>query len=313
MRGVVLTGFSGFDSVSVGELPDPSPGDGEVVVKVAAAGVGAWDAKTAFGVFAQAHGNAGFPQVLGWDVAGTVDVGDSGGRWHPGDEVLGFVHQPWAHQGSFAEKMVIPADHLARRPAGLDPVIAGATPVIALTAEQAVRAGGVAKGATILVLGAAGNLGTLILQMAAAEGARVIASIRPEQADTVRALGASDVVDRDGSVPDQVHAIVPGGVDGLIDLVGAQAWKPAIGAVRQGGYFASTVSQELPDPALGLTSTYIWVQPDMERLESLAERVASGELTIHVGEKVPMAGGPDAVRRAGEGKTNGRLVLVPQG
>src|SRR4051812_46982797 len=115
MRGVVLTGFTGFDSVVVDDVPDPTPSDGEVVIRVDAAGVGAWDAKSAFGVFAQAGGNAAFPQVLGWDFAGTVDVGDSAGQWHPGDAVLGFVHQPWARMGSFAERMVVPADRLALR------------------------------------------------------------------------------------------------------------------------------------------------------------------------------------------------------
>jgi NADPH:quinone reductase len=309
MRAVALTAFSGFDSLTVAELPDPTPAAGEVLIAVDAAGVGAWDAKTPFGVFAMAGGNATFPQVLGWDFTGTVEIGDAGGRWHPCDKVLGFVHQPWARMGSFAEKMVVPADRVALRPAGLDPAVAAATPVTTLTADLAVKTAAAGPGTTILVLGGAGSVGGLVVQMAAAAGARVIASIRPEQEETVRALGATDVVDRSGSVPDQVQAITGGGVDALIDCVGPQAWKPAVPAVRRGGRFASTVSQEAPDESLGLTFTYLWVPNDTATLATLAERVAAGALTVRVGEVLPLSAGPDALRRAGSGGLEGRLVL----
>ncbi len=311
MRAVVLNAFTGMDGVTVAGLPDPTPGEGEVLIRVEAAGVGAWDAKTPYGVFAQAGGNAAFPQVLGWDVTGTVEVGDSTGRWQSGDRVLGFVHQPWSRMGSFAELMVIPADRLASRPDGLDPAVAGATPVVSLEADLAVRNAVTGPGTTVLVLGAAGSVGGMVVQLAAEAGARVIASIRPEQSETVRALGATDVVDRSGSVVDQARAIAPGGVDALIDTVGPQAWKPAVGAVRSGGRFASTNSQEMPDASLGLTSTYIWVPNDTDRLAILAERVASGSLSVRVGEVLPITAGPDALRRAGEGKLDGRLVLTP--
>ena len=311
MRAVVLNAFTGFDGVTVAEVPDPTPGDGEVLIRVEAAGVGAWDAKTPWGVFAAAGGNPSFPQILGWDVAGTVEAGDAAGRWHPRDRVLGFVHQPWSKMGSFAERMVIPADRLAPRPAGLDPAVARATPVVSLTADLAVRTAVMGPGTTVLVLGAAGSVGSLVVQLATAAGARVIASIRPEQAETVRALGATDVVDRSASVPEQVAAIVPGGVDAVIDLVGPQAWKPAVKAVRRGGRFASTVSQEMPEQSLGLTSAYLWVPNDVDRLAALAERVASGALRVRVAEALPLTAGPDALRRAGEGKLDGRLVLSP--
>ena len=213
--------------------------------------------------------------------------------------------------GSFAERMVIPADRLAPRPAGLDPAVAGATPVVSLTADLAVRTAVTGPGTTVLVLGAAGSVGSLVVQLATSAGARVIASIRPEQAETVRALGATDVVDRNASVPEQVAAIAPGGVDAVIDLVGPQAWKPAVEAVRRGGRFASTVSQEMPEQSLGLTSAYLWVPNDVDRLAALAERVASGALRVRVAEALPLTAGPDALRRAGEGKLDGRLVLTP--
>jgi NADPH:quinone reductase-like Zn-dependent oxidoreductase len=309
MRAVALTAFNGFDSVTVTDLPDPTPGADEVLITVDGAGVGAWDAKTPFGVFAMAGGNAKFPQVLGWDFTGIVEIGDGGGRWHVGDAVLGFVHQPWAKMGSFGERMVVPADRLALRPAGLDPAVAAATPVTTLTADLAVRSVAAGPGTTILVLGGTGSVGGLAVQLAAAAGARVIASVRPEQGKAARDLGATDVIDRNGSIPDQVHALVDSGLDGLIDTVGPQAWTPAIAAVRRGGKFASTI-QQMPDESLGLTSTYVWVPNDPGRLSALAEQVASGSLSVRVGEVLPLTAGPDALRRAGEGKLDGRLVLA---
>src|SRR5580692_7322386 len=141
MRAFVLTGFDGPSATALTEVADPVTGDDSVLVAVQAAGVGAWDAQTSRGAFAGAGGLTTFPQVLGWDFAGTVTrVGTGVTGWQPGDPVLGFSPQPWTGAGAFAEAIAVPASALARRPDGLAVEAAAALPVSILTADLAVRA-----------------------------------------------------------------------------------------------------------------------------------------------------------------------------
>jgi NADPH:quinone reductase-like Zn-dependent oxidoreductase len=236
MRAFVLTGFDGPSATALTEVADPVTGDDSVLVAVQAAGVGAWDAQTSRGAFAGAGGLTTFPQVLGWDFAGTVTrVGTGVTDWQPGDPVLGFSPQPWAGAGAFAEAIAVPASTLARRPAGLAVEAAAALPVSVLTADLAVRAavpdagaGTPAAAPSVLILGAAGGVGRLATQLAVAAGAVVIASVAADQAAMATALGATLVVDRSESVADQVLSR-HGQVDAVIDLVGPAA-RAAIGA-----------------------------------------------------------------------------------
>src|ERR1700729_2055067 len=141
MRALVLTSFDGPSATVLTEVAAPVTGDGSVLVAVQASGVGAWDAQTSRGAFAGAGGLTTFPQVLGWDFAGTVTrVGTGVTDWQPGDPVLGFSPQPWAGAGAFAEAIAVPASALARRPDGLAVEAGAAVPASILTADLAVRA-----------------------------------------------------------------------------------------------------------------------------------------------------------------------------
>ena len=146
-----------------------------------------------------------FPQVLGWDFAGVIaSVGSSVTDWEAGDRVLGFSPQPWTGIGVIADLVVLSPFLIAALPAELD-FIAGATlPVTSLAAQQIVDAGGLQDGTTALVIGAAGAVGGLVVQLGRTRGARLIASVGSADFGHGRDLGAADAVDRAGDVAAQV-------------------------------------------------------------------------------------------------------------
>ena len=321
MRALVLTSFDGPSATVLTEVAAPVPGDDSVLVAVQAAGVGAWDAQTSRGAFAGAGGLTTFPQVLGWDFAGTVtSVGTGVTDWQPGDPVLGFSPQPWAGAGAFADAIAVPASALARRPDGLAVEAAAALPVSILTADLAVRAAlpdaVLATGAgtpaaaapSVLILGAVGGVGRLATQLAVAAGAVVIASVAADQAAMATALGASLVVDRSEPVADQVLS-KHGPVDAVIDLVGPAARAGIGAAIQDGGRFVSTVPYgDTPDER-AIASTSVQVQPNGARLAELAALAADGELRIAAGQLIPFAEAARALADVEAGGAPGKVVL----
>jgi NADPH2:quinone reductase len=320
MRALVLTGFDGPSATALTEVADPVTGDDSVLVAVQAAGVGAWDAQTSRGAFAGAGGLTTFPQVLGWDFAGTVTrVGAGVTDWRPGDPVLGFSPQPWAGAGAFAEAIAVPASALARRPDGLAVEAAAALPVSILTADLAVRAavpdavlaagaGPPATAPSVLILGAVGGVGRLATQLAVAAGAVVIASVAADQAALATALGATIVVDRSGSVADEVLSR-HGQVDAVIDLVGPAARAGIGAAIKDGGRFVSTVPYGDTPGERAIDSTSIQVMPNGARLAELAALAADGELRIAVGQVIPFAEAARALADVEAGAGSGKVVL----
>ena len=309
MRAVVLNSFSGPAATSVADIAEPQPGPGQVVVAVEAAAVGAWDLQTTNGAFTGMGGRADFPQVLGWDFTGTVAaVGPGVEAWQPGEAVLGFTAQPWTGAGAFAELVTVDAAGITARPSSVTVAQAAALPVSGLTADLAVTAAALSAGDTVLVLGATGGVGSLVVQLARRAGARVIASVGPDQEKRALELGADGVVDRSRPVADQVREAY-GQVEAVIDLVGPAAWTDAVGAARRGGRFVTTVPAGTPSAELGLLDTTIGVQPDGPRLAELVALVGRGELTSAIGDVVPLSELPQHLLRLEQGAIAGKLVL----
>jgi NADPH:quinone reductase len=161
---------------------------------------------------------------------------------------------------------------------------------------------------SVLILGAVGGVGRLATQLAVAAGAVVIASVAADQAETATALGATLVVDRAGSVADQVLSR-HGQVDAVIDLVGPAARAGIGAAIKDGGRFVSTVPYgDTPDER-AIDSTSIQVLPDGARLAELAARAADGELRIAVGQVIPFAEAARALADVESGAGPGKVVL----
>lgn len=313
MRALTLTSFGGLDGVVLTDVAEPEMPDDAVTVRVHAVALAKWDVTTTEGVFVAMGGMTTFPQVLGWDFAGVISsAGSSVAGWEPGDRVLGFSPQPWTGIGVIAELVVLPPSMIAALPAELD-FIAGATlPVTSLTAQQIVDAGGLRDGTAALVIGAAGAVGGVVVQLGRDRGARMIASAGSADFGRVRDLGAADAVDRAGDVAAQVKDLVPEGVDVTIDLVGPAVWQSALAATRTGGRLITTSGPgSLPDVERGITALPVKVQPDAASLTSLAERYANRSLTMTttVAGVFPLPRARQALEAVSRGKGREKYVL----
>jgi NADPH:quinone reductase-like Zn-dependent oxidoreductase len=287
------------------ELPDPpSPGSGQILVAVEAAGVGAWD-----GLLNGAGWDVGLrpPAALGVEGAGRVlAVGADVDVFAVGDRVLAHEAPLPGASGFWAERVLLTAAHAAPCPSRLESVHAAALPVSGLTAWQALAMLGLGRGQRLLVTNGAGNTGSLAIQLAAAMGVEVTATASASATDRLRGLGAAQVVDyHDPNWPDQVR----GGFDGALIAADGTA-TTALLLVRDGGRLCSLTS-DAPAPQRAITSTDLYVRPDADQLARLAEQL--GEGTLHLTpEPLPLREGPAAFTRVAAGRAGGRkIVLIP--
>ncbi|MET7995744.1 NADP-dependent oxidoreductase [Amycolatopsis sp. NPDC005232] len=290
------------------DLPEPDgPGPEEVLVEVAAAGVGNWD-----GIVRDGAWNVGLtpPMALGVEVAGTVvAVGSRVTNLRPGDEILGHP-VPLRHQGCWAERLVVDADLLVLKPLGVPWDTAAAFPVPALTAEQVLSESlKVAENETLLVHGAGGTTGGLAVQLAALRGVRVIATSGPSSTARVLRAGATEVVDyHDSSWPDRVRELTGGvGVDAAVNAVSGGSADTVL-ALRAGGRMA-TITGDPPAAERGISVADVYVRPDSAQLEELCLLLGDGRLTLSVGATLPLAEAATALERAVSGAKGGPVVL----
>ena len=324
MRAIVAPAPGEPELLELREVPRPSPGPGEVLVRVAAAGVNPVDAKTRSGAGASRFlGDDGFPWIPGWDLAGTVvEAGFGVARFGVGDRVFGTVGFP-RPAGAYAEYAVAHVSQLSRSPRSLDDVHAAALAMGGLTAWQAlVDAGGLETNQRVLITAAAGGVGHLAVQIAADLGAHVIAVASPENEGFVRGLGAHEVVDRtaDGTGDARGEAggtgrtgwaagIEP--VDLVLDCFGGPARSPALSTVRSGGTIVTlpTAGDREPAPE-GVADPTVFVAPDGLELQLLTGSVERGALRPHVSETVPLADAARAHELIASGGTRGKIVLT---
>ncbi|PZF86652.1 NADP-dependent oxidoreductase [Jiangella anatolica] len=309
MRAITIGDFGA--APALGELPRPEPEAGEVLVRVRASSINGFDAATAAGML-QGLMEHRFPVVLGKDFAGTVEaVGAGVTRFGIGDDVFGVVMKPFLGDGGLGEYVVVAEEYgLARLPGGLDHATAGALGLAGTAALNAVDAVAAAAGHSVLVSGASGGVGALAVQLAAARGATVIATARPgEEAELVRELGATQVVDHTGDLPAQVRAIAPGGVDAVVHLAGDPAALAAL--LVAGGRLASTLGVG-PDAVArpDVTAVSVMADPAAATLETLAAEVAAGRLRVPITRTYALADVPQALADFGAGAVGKFAVTV---
>jgi NADPH:quinone reductase-like Zn-dependent oxidoreductase len=295
------------------ELTAPgSPASDELVISVYAAGVGNWDEIVRVGGWDVGRRP---PLALGVEAAGVVaEVGDDVSALAPGDEVL--THPvPLRHQGAWAERLVAPAALVARKPAAVPWETAGAFPVPALTADQALaEVAPVPAGEWVLVHGAGGATGGLVVQLAAARGATVIATAGPGSGERVRGYGATVVVDyHDRDWPARVRDRTPGG-RGVVAAVNTARGgaATALGAVADDGRLA-TMTGDPPAAERGITVADVYVRADGTRLAALADALAGGLLSLRVAARLPLEDAATGLEDAVVGRAAGAIVLLPRG
>jgi NADPH:quinone reductase-like Zn-dependent oxidoreductase len=275
----------GPPSLIVLEDLDATPlGPGQVLVKVAAAGVGNWDALVRTG---RSGLPLSLPLTLGAEVAGVIQAVGEGNRAHlaPAQAVYGSTSS--LYTGGYAEYAICSANMLAPKPQELTSVQAASLPVAAVMAWQmVVEHARVAAGQTVVVHGAAGNVGAFAVQIACARGAKVTGTVREEKdEETVRALGATRVIK---NVEDYARLIKA--ADVVIDTVGGRSQASLFSIVRSGGLLVSSVSQ--PDRAVAAEAQirvdYFIASVTTAALCEITKLLEAGQLRVRVGVTLPL-------------------------
>jgi NADPH:quinone reductase-like Zn-dependent oxidoreductase len=278
---------------------------------VHAASVNPTDTSLRNGARADAQRETPSPYIPGMDAAGVIDeIGpDTDTDLAVGDAVMVMVI-PSASHGAYRESIVLSADSLVRAPANATHVEAATLPMNGLTARQSLDQLALEPGQTIAVTGAAGCYGGYVVQLAKAEGLRVIADASEADEQLVRDLGADIVVPRGDDIAMQIRTAAPDGVDGLAD--GAVQRELAVGGVRDGGAFTSVRGWE-GSGERGITFHRTSVRTYDHRadlLNQLRQQAEDGVVTLRVAATYAPEEAAEAHRRLEAGGTRGRCVIV---
>jgi len=289
MKAARIDRFGGPEVVEVQDVPVPSPGAGEVLVRVAAAGVAPWDAIIREG---KSKVSPPPPLTLGSDVAGKVErVGAGVTEFRTDDLVYGVTNPQFV--GAHAEYAICNAGMIAPRPRRLSALDAASAPVIAVTAYQMLFEHANAKnGDRVLITGAAGNVGGYAVQMSVSAGIDVIAVARAKDQPILRSLGVDAVVDPGGR--DFEHGLPK--VDAILDLVGAETVERCLGVLKPGGKLVTVVTQHPAPKRTGVETIFFYAEVTTARLRVLTEMFESGRITARVGSVLPL----EQARRAHE-------------
>jgi NADPH:quinone reductase-like Zn-dependent oxidoreductase len=322
VKAVVQDTYGSADVLELRDVEDPVVGEQDVLVRVFAAGCGpdVWHIMTGRPYMARLVLGFRRPKIRirGWDVAGTVEaVGASVEGLGPGDEVMGTV------EGSFAELAASRIDTLVSKPARLGFAEAAAVPVSGTTALQAVwDHGKVTAGQTVLVIGAAGGVGSFAVQIAKAFGAKVTGVCSPSKVELVQSIGSDDVVDytsenfTDGSrrwdviidtagrrpLSEVRRALAPKGTLVIVGGDGGGPWT--------GGFFRGVLRAPVLSLFVGQRLRAVNAKVNQERLRALTELIESRKLTPVIDRTYPLAEAPDAVRYLADGHPRGKIVIT---
>jgi NADPH:quinone reductase-like Zn-dependent oxidoreductase len=305
MRAFTLDSF-GAQPALRDDIPEPHVGDKALLVRVHASSVNPVDVFIAAGALKDMAEHE-FPVILGRDFAGVVEqVGSGVSRYQVGDEVFGFVlhANPTVHDGSWAELITVPEDNLvAAKPRSLDFALAGAAPLAAITAIAAFDALTPAAGETVLVVGATGGVGSFFVQLAAGAGANVVAPALPEDEDYLRALGVTEVVDRNADVAAAVRERRANGVDAILDVASP---APETSLLKEGGRVASPIGAAGEGPG----RFNIMAEPTPANLQRLAELLDAGTLRVPIQRSYRLEEAGEALQDLPGNHTQGKLSVT---
>ncbi|WP_327695769.1 NADP-dependent oxidoreductase [Streptomyces sp. NBC_00459] len=329
MRAFVVTKYK--EPLQEADVPEPTVGEHDVLVRVEAAGLNPLDEKIRAGEFKQVLPYK-LPLILGNDVAGTViSVGAAVRGFRPGDEVYARPHQD--RIGTFAERIAVAEDDLALKPASINMDEAGSLPLAALTAWQAlVERGKVRPGQKVLIHAGAGGVGSIAIQLAAHLGAHVATTASGSNADFVRALGADTVIDYRTQDFEQLLT----GYDLVLDSIGGETLAKSLRVLKPGGK-AIGISGP-PDPAfareaglnplmrlavaalsgkirrqakkLGVTYEFLFMRASGDQLRQITTLIDQGVVRPVVGKVVGFDQTPQALRSLSQGGIRGKAVIA---
>lgn len=307
MNAVVMKQYGDGGVLRVEEVARPAPGEHEVLVRVAAAGVNPLDWLVRAGYLKERIPYE-FPLIVGSDVAGVIAAtGPKSSRFQAGDAVFGL--QNIMKLGGYAEYVTFHEEDLAPKPASLSFVEAASVPMAALTSWNAlIRLGDIQAGERVLIHAGAGGIGTFAIQLAKAMGALAITTASERNHPFLKDLGADQVIDYQ---KEDFAAALSEPVDLALDTVGGEVLRKSFDAVKPGGKLVSLVQQ--PDGELakarGVQAHYVFVQPDGQRLGELGRWIDEGKIKTVVRHTLPLAQAAKAHQQSETRHTAGKIVL----
>jgi NADPH:quinone reductase-like Zn-dependent oxidoreductase len=306
MKAIQIHSYGDVDVLTYEEVPDPQPGPGEVLVRVAAAGVNPLDWKIRSGALAHAM-PVHFPFILGWDVSGIIaSIGEGVTEFQPGDKVFGLLDPQ--RTGAYAELVIAAAALLSFVPDGLDLVDAAAYPMSSLTGISLIELGLHSKaGQKVLVTGALGGVGRAAIFALKALGAQAIAGVRASQREQAYALYPEEVVALDD--PEELRRDGP--FDAVADTIGGAVAASLVPHIRPGGALATVLPPPPPAPEnSGITTRPFWVKPNRAILDRIGAAAAAGEFIQPIVHKFALSEAPQA-HSMGQKGVPGKLLLLP--
>jgi NADPH:quinone reductase-like Zn-dependent oxidoreductase len=301
MKAIVVHEYGGPEVLKFEDYPDPVPGPGEVLVKVAAASVNPIDIKRRGGLTKDFYPMT-FPSLIGVDISGTIlKVGPDAEDFAVGDQVFAMA------DNTYAELCVVKTAVLAKVPKGLDLIEAAALPLVTVTGNQLLSATEIKAGQTVLVVGAVGNVGRSAVFTAKQREATVIAGVLKTQVDQTKAVGADEALATDDDIA--IANLPP--VGAVADTVGGRTAEKLLAKVKPGGVFATVA--RVPQNAASYPSVkmvHVFSKFDRKTLEFMAEAVRDGKLVVPIGQRFPLSQAAEA-HVAAEKSGSGKVLLVP--
>jgi NADPH:quinone reductase-like Zn-dependent oxidoreductase len=313
VRAYAIDEFGGPGSIH--ELPDPTPAEGQVRVRVEAASINPADVVMMKGYYKDMMEHR-FPLVPGLDLGGVVDaVGAGVDGLGEGDPVFGVHGKMLVGEGTLAEYTAASAATLAHRPSGIDAVFGAALSLAGVSALQMVEAADLQAGDVVLIIGAAGGIGSFAVQLVTAAGARAIAVTRSVNHDYVRGLGAEEAIDyQTQDVYETVHAKNPDGIAAIFDMVGNKEENSHLAELlREGGHMVSMLGAADAEALAqrGVTGVNVVTQATTDRLERLAGLVEAGKLKRPEIRTFPLEEAANALAEIEGRHVRGKIVVVP--
>ena len=311
MQAFILTGTNGPASLQLTDVPMPTVGTNDVLIRVRAISINPVDYKTTRGSGVYGKISHDVAPIIGWDISGDViQVGDKVSHFKPGDAVFGMVDFPGMGR-AYAEYVAAPADQLAHKPAGISHENAVAATLAALTAWQTlITKANVQPGQRVLIHAAGGGVGHYAVQIAHEHGAYVIGTSSASKRYFVLSLDADEHVDyAQVRFEDTVEP-----VDVVLDSLGGENLERSLRVVKPGGTLISIVGikPELVEQATanGVQAYAYLVSSNGVDQAAIAERLADGRIRSHVAETFSFAQLPDALRQVEGGKTQGKVIVT---
>jgi len=305
MKAVRIHTYGGPEVLVYEDVARPRAAAGEVLLRVYAAGVNPADWKTRSG---PARPGAMLPMILGWDVSGTVEaLAPDVTEFHEGDAVYGMIRFPQSG-ATYAEYVAAPVAHLAHKPATIDHIHAAAVPLAGLTAWQALfEKAHLTAGQTVLILGAAGGVGHLAVQLAKSQGAYVFGTASTRNIEFLHRIGVDQAIDYTTTpLETAVH-----NVDVVFDTVGGETREHSLRVIKPGGMLVSILlgRSSLEQAVAGVNVQGMLVQPNAVQLAQIAQLIDAGKVHITVDTVLPLANARKAHELSETHRTRGKIVL----